>query len=266
LGGDRPLAAITEAICMTYRDFVLSRCQPSTFNIARRHLNVIFNAAVREKYIPQSPFHFVPPAMVPKKPPRRITMTDLQDALDILETKEVTRWLKNTWFWSTVMKTLYFTGMRCSQLLKLIWSDIDFKSMTIRLRSETSKNKREWEIPLPMKLHQPLLEMRRKAMGVTVEAVKAEASVFNYSLFCARTKRVWGLTYTQLRKFFTDLHREIGVKISAHRVRHTTASEMMKKTRNPKVVQQQLGHTDLATTMIYVHVDLDDARSLVDQL
>jgi integrase len=265
LGGDVKIVEITEIIAGQYRDFVLATCQASTFNIARRHLNVVFNVAVREKLISQSPFLHISPAQVPKKPPKRIAMDDLETALQVLERSEGLSFLKHTWFWLTVIRTLYLTGMRINQLLYLTWADINFKELTICLRAETSKNKREWMIPLPVKLYKPLLEIRRRAMGISGNAVTDDASVFNYSLYCGK-KRVWGLTYWQVAKFCKDLKRETGIKISSHRVRHTTASEMMKRTSNPKVVQQQLGHTNLATTMIYVHVDLGDARSLVDQL
>jgi integrase len=265
LGGDMRIVEITEAIAAKYRDFVLATCQASTFNIARRHLNVIFNVAVREKVIAQSPFLYIAPAQLPKKPPKRVPMDALEATLGVLERDEGFSYLKHTWFWLTFIKTLYFTGMRINQLLFLKWADVNFKDLTICLRSETSKSKREWMIPLPMKLYKPLLEVRRRAMGITAEAVTDDASVFNYSLYCGK-KKVWGLTYWQVAKFCKDLKRETGVSISSHRLRHTTASEMMKRTRNPKIVQQQLGHTNLSTTMIYVHVDLTDARNLVDQL
>lgn len=36
----------------------------------------------------------------------------------------------------------------------------------------------------------------------------------------------------------------------------------MRVTKNPKLVQLQLGHTSLNTTMKYVHPDIDEMRDL----
>jgi len=50
-----------------------------------------------------------------------------------------------------------------------------------------------------------------------------------------------------------------GIKknISPHTLRHTFATDLYRETKNIRIVQKALGHSDLSTTMIYTHI-VDD--------
>lgn len=43
-------------------------------------------------------------------------------------------------------------------------------------------------------------------------------------------------------------------RISPHVLRHTFATELLRETKNIRLVQKALGHSDVSTTMIYTHV------------
>ncbi|WP_459571513.1 tyrosine-type recombinase/integrase [Cupriavidus sp. 8B] len=70
----------------------------------------------------------------------------------------------------------------------------------------------------------------------------------------------------RLRDVFAELRNTHGIVASCHRFRHTTGTKLMRVTKNPKLVQLQLGHTSLNTTMKYVHPDIDEMRDLVSYL
>lgn len=46
----------------------------------------------------------------------------------------------------------------------------------------------------------------------------------------------------------------INKNISPHTFRHTYASDLLRATKNIRLVQKALGHEDLSTTMIYTHI------------
>ncbi len=48
-----------------------------------------------------------------------------------------------SWIILNMVQTLFYTGMRRSQLCGLIWSDMDFQENTLLLRKRHSRNGRE---------------------------------------------------------------------------------------------------------------------------
>jgi integrase len=72
-----------------------------------------------------------------------------------------------------------------------------------------------------------------------------------------------------LDSFFRRLRKNLPAsmpRISAHRIRHTTATILANAVPNLKVVQQQLGHTSISTTYGYVHPDLNAMRDALGAL
>ncbi len=43
-------------------------------------------------------------------------------------------------------------------------------------------------------------------------------------------------------------------RVSPHTFRHTFASDLLRATKNIRLVQKALGYEDLSTTMIYTHI------------
>ena len=50
--------------------------------------------------------------------------------------------------------------------------------------------------------------------------------------------------------------KRIGIKkdVHPHLLRHTFATDLLRSTKNIRLVQKALGHTSLSSTMIYTHV------------
>ena len=173
------------------------------------------------------------------------------------------------WFWRIVFRTLYYTGMRRRQLVTLCWRDVDLGAAEIRLRHEGSKTRREWTIPIPdpllgdlMKLQERTLEQR----GILDAERLRRNQVFNVTTFYARYKGT-NMTEAQVTGFFKRLASISGIEVSAHRMRHTLATELTRgENRDLKAVQDLLGHTDIRTTLRYVHTDTAQMRRLFEGL
>jgi len=72
----------------------------------------------------------------------------------------------------------------------------------------------------------------------------------------------------QVARFFRKLSNLSGVKISAHRLRHTMATAVAQSGENPdiKSLQYILGHVDVRTTMEYVEPKREHLSAVLDKL
>jgi site-specific recombinase XerD len=269
MGVDKPVNEITERDCIAFRNYTLSRCKPITYNTIRRHLITLFNLAISEGYITKSPWKNVKPAAIGSTPPKRVQLDLIADLLRALESgSSLPSAMQPGWFWKTVVLCLTHTAIRKSQLLGLKWGDLNFKTMTITLRTEISKNRCTWQIPLPIALYVPFWEMRGKLLALNSRFVADDAYIFNYSLFCpsGNAQITPYTTANQVARFFRYAMIHLGEPISCHRLRHTAGSEWAAKTPNIKVVKNLLCHLSINSTMVYIHPNINELREVSNSL
>ena len=71
--------------------------------------------------------------------------------------------------------------------------------------------------------------------------------------------RTGGQLFTSyLREMVKRYAKQAGIpeweKVSPHTLRHSFGTDLYQETKNIRLVQKALGHTDLSTTMIYTHI------------
>lgn len=62
------------------------------------------------------------------------------------------------------------------------------------------------------------------------------------------------MTPCNIQKFFRRIEKQTGINVSPHIMRRTMATQALTGT-GVEIVQQMLGHSSIATTMIYAEVD-----------
>lgn len=249
---------------LKWRNKILNRARPTTWNNYRLHLSVIWNFAVRKHWLVENPFIEVRPAPVLKKTKKTVSDELLAATINYLQDPEKAP--RPAWFWLIAVRLLYFTGMRRRQLTTLRWNEIDFQENTILLTAEGSKTKRDWTIPIPDHCLKDLLRLRQRTEAVNRRAFENNDQVFRVQLFYDRYAGV-ELSPGQLGGFFKRLSQELTGPVSSHRLRHTMATELAKgPNRDLKVLQQVLGHTNVSTTLEYVHPEPEQIRRFLNQL
>jgi integron integrase len=180
-----------------------------------------------------------------------------------------------------VIRLLYGTGMRISEALRLRVQELAFDRNEITVRQ--AKGRKDRRVPLPTGLkpelrahldwRRHLYEEDRKRKMHEVELPDALARKYPKALY------EWGWQYVfPADDFSTDprsghvrrhhLHeiriqravkrasRQAGltIRVTPHTLRHSFATHLLEAGQDIRTVQELLGHTDVATTMIYTHV------------
>jgi site-specific recombinase XerD len=139
-----------------------------------------------------------------------------------------------------VLSLIYSAGLRGQEVINLKISDVDFERMTIHIRQ--SKYKKDRIVPLS------------PAMAVGLKKyIKAENP--HIWLFNGKTPgskySTRGLSWVMrenLKK--TSITKDVNL----HSLRHTYATHLLEEGLNIVTLKELLGHAEITTTMIYLHV------------
>lgn len=242
---------------IVWRNKVLKRASITTFNTYLRQMKALFNFAVEYDYLLKSPFKRIKTIPNYKQQPKTVDDNLIKLAITLCKDTQI---IKYGWFWSVVIQTLYSTGMRRRQLVELKWSDFNSEKSLLKLSAEGSKTKREYFVPINKDVFNGILKIKANS-PTTIP----EEQIFNIALVGNNFKSN-KMTCGNVSSFFQKLSKELGVQISAHRLRHTMATKIANNGGNVKIVQAMLGHTNISTTLQYLHPDMDRLRQAQELL
>lgn len=248
------------------KSLVKTRKNPSgiveaSWNNYARHLSAVYNFGIEQELIPlaESPFKDVK-IREPRRRKKTLRETDIRfvrEALELCRRYEIVRQvpapLHPAWFWRVVVEMFYQTGIRLNQLLCMTPRDVHLSRGRIIATAEGAKNKFENVLPITESLYPYLVELLTSAQAI---GIRADDQLFNVNRFSQR-HRCDVMNTDQVEKFFQRLSKCCGSRISPHRFRHTLATDLMRSPgRDLYLTQQVCGHTDIRSTLEYVHPDL----------
>jgi integrase/recombinase XerD len=154
-----------------------------------------------------------------------------------------------------LLMTAYSGGLRLSETLNLLPSDIDSKRMMIRI--EQGKGRKDRYVMLPEVLLKTLREYWKQYRPVRW-------------LFEGQTKGQ-PLCSSTAEKVFKHAALKAGITkhVYFHSLRHAFATHLLEDGTNVRVIQSLLGHRSLATTQVYTHVArtfVNDTKSPLERI
>jgi len=142
-----------------------------------------------------------------------------------------------------IVRTIYATGVRVSELCNMNIEDIDFDEHTIRIRGKGDKMRTVF-------VDDDTLADLLKFIGTRIVG----------PVFVGQQGK--NISSRAIQHIFKN-YAPPG--ITPHKIRHSYASELYKRSKNLRVVQENLGHTSIKTTEIYLHTDIDERRQVYQQ-
>ena len=246
--GDIPLQDLSP---ITFETFFTASFKRAQFETARnyRTLKAAFNRAVERNYLPDNPLRKIKLPKIPKSIP--VFIMEIELAQIIAETKNET--LKD------IFITGFHTGMRLSEILNLRWGEVNLSDKRIKVANTeafTTKSKQDRIIPINSTLS-AILE-KRKPKVLSIDG--------NNLVLGKSTKVPFNVNYVS-RKFKGAVRLAgLGEDIHFHSLRHSFASNLIKRGVPIVAVKELLGHSDISTTMIYSHVRREDLVNAVKML
>jgi integrase/recombinase XerD len=155
-----------------------------------------------------------------------------------------------------LLELMYACGLRASEATGLEIDDVDLVEQMLRARGKGSK---ERVVPIG---RSAVLALRAYAENGRPELVGllVERHVFVNS-------RGVGLTRQGLYKIIKSHAESVGLsaRVSPHTLRHTFATHVLSGGCDLRVLQEMLGHADVATTQVYTHLSSDRLRDVYFQ-
>jgi integrase/recombinase XerD len=184
--------------------------------------------------------------------PKAIAQTDIAKLLTYLQTQSV--YSPEYTHQRVAVGLLYACGLRVTELVTLCWHHVELSAGFIRC---LGKGKKERLIPLPpvtialledYRYEFPLANAKQPILAtynITPEALPLNQQLPQWATPINRMK-LW-----QWSKQWAAF---LGKPLSPHSFRHSFASHLLENGADLRVVQELLGHRDIATTQIYTHI------------
>lgn len=151
-----------------------------------------------------------------------------------------------------IIEMLYSCGLRISELCNLKMSELFLEEGYIRVHG---KGRKERLVPIGGQA----IEKLRQWFVIRV-SVKAKPGHEDYVFIS--TKRGTKLSRITLFVYIKDYAQRAGIQknISPHTFRHSFATHLLEGGANLRAIQAMLGHEDISTTEIYMHIDRSHLR------
>jgi integrase/recombinase XerD len=155
-----------------------------------------------------------------------------------------------------MLELLYATGLRVTELAELKLEDLHLDNGYVRTTGKGNKmrvtpfgDKAKFQVEKYLREVRPGLAEKK--------ALRQVFLTFRGDQFSRKT--IWKLIRTHAR------NAGITKKVSPHTMRHSFATHLLANGAPLRMIQEMLGHADIATTQIYTHVDQNRLKSVHHQ-
>jgi integrase/recombinase XerD len=214
-------------------------------------LRQLFKFLKSERLSPTDPTEDIDLPRYGRKLPEFLTVEEV-DRLLLAPDRKTARGARD----AAMLETLYATGLRVSELVKLRLRDVNFDAGYLMA---FGKGRKERLVPVGESALAALRAYVETARGV-FSGARALDALFLTHLGRSMTRQgFWKL----LGRY--AVVAAIRKRISPHKLRHSFATHLVERGADLRAVQAMLGHADIGTTEIYTHLSRGHLRALYDR-
>lgn len=150
-----------------------------------------------------------------------------------------------------MLELLYGTGLRISELILLTLNDIDLTNCTVRCMG---KGRKERIVPINDYVIKYLNLYLKERPKLEKKNQYKELFLNNHGKPITRQG-----FFKILKKLLVS--KGLNSNVSPHTLRHSFATHLLENGADLRVIQEMLGHSDIATTRIYTHISNQKVRN-----
>ena len=201
-----------------------------------------------EKEVEQDPTELLESPQIGKHLPEVLSVEEIDSIISVIDVSKP-EGIRDR----AIIEVLYGCGLRISELCNLRISQLYLEDKYIRVKGKGSK---ERLVPI-----EGVAIDRVREWLVTRMDCKVKPSEEDY-VFVSLT-RGSRLSRISLFVYIKDYAERAGIKknISPHTFRHSFATHLLEGGANLRAIQMMLGHEDISTTEIYMHIDKSKLRT-----
>lgn len=227
-------------------------------SIARKlsSLKAFFKFLLRQKIVETNPASLVTSPKLEKRLPTVLEKDEIERLL-AAPPENTLQGLRDR----AILETLYATGIRVGELVKIELGDIDFHAGEVRVLGKGNKER----IVL---LGTPAMDALRKylleARPLLLKGCKLPDKPVTEALLIG--KYGTRLTDRQVHRIVVHYSNLLGLgrTVTPHTFRHTFATHMLEAGADLRIVQELLGHVSLTSTQIYTRVSREHLKKVYD--
>ena len=144
-----------------------------------------------------------------------------------------------------IFELLYSCGLRISEAVELVFSDIDLKNRFIKVKG---KGGRERLVPMSDESIRIVKKYLKDSRPFIIRNRTSEYLFISKKGSMLNRKSAW-----RLLKGYV-VRANIEKNITPHTLRHSFATHLIENGADLKSVQELLGHMDISTTQVYTHL------------
>lgn len=155
-----------------------------------------------------------------------------------------------------MLELMYSCGLRVTELLDLQLSSIQWQDGSLLVKGKRGKER--WV---------PMGKFAQEALRNYVDTSRRELMKGRYHDFVFVNQRGLRLTRQGFWKILKAYSQKLGFQrdLHPHILRHSFASHMLERGADLRSIQELLGHSDIATTQIYTHINSQKLRQDYDK-
>ena len=204
-------------------------------------LKIFFRWLTSRNRIPRDPSDVLPLPRLERYLPETLNSPDVERLLNAVDTT-VPLGLRDR----AILELLYASGLRASECMGARLENLDLEHGVIRV---TGKGNKTRLVPVGGKAREAITEYLEKERPLLVSKKTGSHVFLSHHGKSLTTVRLWQIVKARAAQAGLEQN------VYPHLLRHSFATHLLGGGADLRIIQELLGHADIATTEIYTHVD-----------